>query len=134
MEIPIRIIITLFVALIVGIGVIGFSQTVIKDSRSKVASFNMNEVDMTERIIEVDEITSVMLAGLAETCFNDNSNKNLEDGVCFVVFGRVDASESRIEDHVTSIDEDDMEIDLSDADNAVRVKYDAIENKVIITG
>jgi hypothetical protein len=133
MELPIRIIITLFVAVVVALGVITFSQKMISNSKTKMYNFDNEEIEQ-DRMIEVSKVTNTQVATLAQNCYLENSNKELEKKICFVILGDVEASESGVENAIKNVDEENFEIDLSDAKNAVKIKYNPITDKVIVSG
>lgn len=133
MEMPIRIIIVLFVSVVVGIAILSFAGKMISDSRMKMLNYNEEENE-ADRIIDVTSVTSSHVAALAETCYHENSMRVLEGETCFVVLGDVKATESGIEDAMNEFDDERYIIDLDDAENAVQIKYNAIDDAVLITG
>ena len=70
MEMPITVIITLFVAVVVGVVIINLASDMITDSRDKLDAWNDEDVD-DEKIIELDTvlrqygIKTVILTGVA---------------------------------------------------------------------
>jgi hypothetical protein len=133
MDMPIRIIITLFVAVVVALGVITFSQKMISNSKTKMYTFDNEEIE-EERMIEVNTVSNTQIATLAQSCYLENSNKELEKKICFVILGDVEASESGVLSSIKNVDEDNFEVDLSDAKNAVKIKYNPITDKVLVSG
>lgn len=133
MEMPIRIIITLFVTVIVALTVITFTQKTISDARMKLHGYNEKEVEQN-RIIETKDVTGPQLAALAETCYIENSGKNLQSDICFVVLGHISTTSSEIENSVKTIKKDRININLAGANNAVKIKYNALNDVVEISG
>jgi hypothetical protein len=133
MELPIRIMITLFVALIVAMVIIGFSNKMINDAKEKVKDIGGDELPEEDKIIEVTSVSNSQLASLAEDCFR-KSQDMLASEICYVVLGSIDANEADIMDRLSILTEENVDIDLSSADNAVRIKYNAISDKIEITG
>jgi RNA processing factor Prp31 len=133
MELPIKIMITLFVALIVALVVIGFSNKMINDAKEKVKEIGGNDFPEQERIIEVHKVTSYQIASLAEECFR-KSKDMLASEVCFAVIGSVEASESEIMRNLVELKEENLTIQLSNAKNAVRIRYNAATDKIEILG
>lgn len=132
MEMPITVIITLFVAVVVGVVIINLASDMITDSREKLDTWNDKEID-DDKIIELDAVLSTSVANLAAECYKKYYNQEAESAVCFVVLGDVSASESEV---IASYpyDEDTIDVDLANAKNAVRIGYDFAENKIKIKG
>jgi hypothetical protein len=132
MEMPITVIITLFVAVVVGIVIINLASDLITDSKSKLDTWNDEGVD-DEKIIELDSVLSTSVANLAAECYKKYYNQEAESAVCFVVLGDVSASESEIV-AAYPYSEDSIDVDLSNAKNAVRIGYDFVDNKIKVKG
>ena|GEM_PF-4027421 len=132
MEMPITVIITLFVAVVVGVVIINLASDMITDSKSKLDTWNDEDLD-DDKIIELDAVLSTSVANLAAECYKKYYNQEFESKVCFVVLGEVSASDSEI---IASYpyNESTIDVDLSNAKNAVRIGYDFVENKIKIKG
>jgi len=133
MEMPIRIIVTLFVAVVVGVAILTFANKMISNAKTKMHSFNAEEIEK-DRIIDVTQITSTQVAALAENCYAENSGNMLESDICFAMLGDVHATASGITDALTTIDNEKVIIDLDNAKNAIKIRYNSLEDKVEITG
>lgn len=133
MEMPIRIIITLFVAVVVGLAIISFADKVILDAKQDLEGFNDDEVEDEDKIIDVTEVSSNSVAALASDCFEKNSAKSIESEMCYVLLGDVKATESGIEDAIR-LNQSQYDIDLTGASNAVKIKYNVGLDIVEITG
>ena len=132
MEMPITVIITLFVAVVVGVVIINLASDMITDSRDKLDAWNDEDVD-DEKIIELDTVLSTSVANLAAECYKKYYNQEVESATCFVALGKVSASKSAI---IASYpyDKSTIDVDLSDAKNAVRIGYDFVDNKIKVRG
>lgn len=131
MEMPIRIIIVLFISILVGVAIINFSQDLMGKSKTKLESFDKHE-DQADRILELKNIDSYQLGELANDCFTEFEN-SLEDQICYAIIANVDASNDKVIGY-SNLDKENIYVDLSDAENAVKIKYNAIERRVDITG
>ncbi len=81
MELPIRIIIVLFVAVVVGGSIIMFSQEMLNNARQSV---NQLEVKDEEQILEAGSLSADDVLALANQCVRDNAG--IEETICYAVF------------------------------------------------
>lgn len=132
MEMPITVIITLFVAVVVGVVIINLASDMITDSRDKLDTWNDQDVD-DEKIIELDTVLSTSVANLAAECYKKYYNQEAESATCFVALGQVSASDSEVI-AAYPYNESTIDVDLSDAQNAVRIGYDFVDNKIKVRG
>jgi hypothetical protein len=135
MEITIRIMVTLFVALVVAMVIIGFASKMINDARVNVneMSKDKTKMDNKDRIIEINSITSKNIASLAEECYQESKN-SFETDICFVVIGNIEATENEIINELNQLNSTKIDIDLSNAKNAIRIKYNVVLDKIEIIG
>ncbi len=91
MELPIRIMITLFVALAVGSMIIVFSQQMISKSRDDIdrnrPGMNIAQED-EQKIIELNTIDRIQMADLMTECYNRNHGQTFERQLCFAVIAK----------------------------------------------
>ena len=91
MDMPIRIMITLFVALVVGSTIIVFSQQMIERSKEDI-NRNRPGVDQSEleeqKIIELDIIDGYQVVDLMTECYNKHHAQTFERELCFVVLAK----------------------------------------------
>jgi len=85
MELPITVIITLFVALLVAIGVIFFSKDVLLKSRQNLNELG-NENEIKDKVISISGSGGTIFQDLAVQCAKDHLG-SLERELCFVVRG-----------------------------------------------
>ena len=104
MELPIRIIITLFVAVVVGSTLIVFSKQMIDRAREDIEA-NRPGIDPTEaeeqKIIQLNRIDTFQIIDLMEECYRMHHAKSFSRELCYIVVAR-DAELwqwSDIEDH-----------------------------------
>jgi len=83
MELPIQIMIVLFVSILVGSSVILFSTDLINDAREAMARPTNDEKE--DLIIELREINEQGLKILMEDCFEKNKQDALSKTLCYVV-------------------------------------------------
>lgn len=81
MELPIRIIVVLFVAIIVGGTIILFSQEILNDARQSMEELGVED---EEQIIETGSLTEDDVLALANQCVRDNAG--IEGTICYAVF------------------------------------------------
>ena len=132
MEMPITVIITLFVAVVVGVVILNLASDMITDSKEKLDTWNTDDLD-DEKIIELESVLSTSVANLAAECYKRYYNQEVESAVCFVVLGDVSASDSEVV-AAYPYNESTIDVDLSDAKNAVRIAYDFVDNKIKVKG
>ena|SRR3989344_2437206 len=88
MEMPIQVMIVLFVALVVAGGVVMFSSDVFTTSRQNLANIVPREDDQRVVDIEGGDISSATIAILVDQCWNDKEYAGTPDReLCFIVHG-----------------------------------------------
>jgi len=122
----------LFVAVVVGVVILNLASDMINDSKEKLDTWNTDDLD-DEKIIELDSVLSTSVANLAAECYKKHYNQEVESAVCFVVLGDVSASDSEVV-AAYPYNESTIDVDLSDAKNAVRIAYDFVDNKIKVKG
>lgn len=87
MELPIRIIVIVFVTLIVGAIMIQFSRNIILDSQAKLHEVGKKEDPLKDKIIELNPGSQTEYANLARACYDMGYGKVVDpNGItCFVV-------------------------------------------------
>ena len=88
---PIRIMITLFVALVVGSTIIVFSQQMIEKSKEDIRN-NRPGLDPgdaeNQKIIELDLVDGYQIVDLMTECYNMHHSETFEKELCFVVIAK----------------------------------------------
>lgn len=131
MEMPIKVMVTLFIAIIVGVAVLNFADYTFRDAKKNLNEFNKDEQSY-ENILEVSQITSSQVGNLARQCYEENKD-SLENKICFVLLGEVDAQKDSIESF-SGLNSTILDINLENAQNALKIKYNAIKGIVEISG
>lgn len=89
MDMPIRIMVTLFVALVVGSTIIIFSKQMIDDARRDLNENRPGlidkEIDDEQKIINLNTIDNSALIDLMEECYNRHHVETFEKELCFAV-------------------------------------------------
>ncbi len=131
MELPIQIIVVMFVALIVGSGLIYFSQTNIDKSQERLDELtDMGSVTQEDKILEVNSITESSINNLAKQCFEDNKN-SIKTEICVVLIGNLQTTcQSIIQKTTLSVNK--ITCDIKPNSNAVKIIYNAPLNKIEI--
>ena len=83
MEMPIEVIITLFLVLFVGALIVMFSQTIIGNAENQLPTLD-SKAGGTQ-IIEVSSITNSQLGLLVDECFKTRFGKVFKEETCFIV-------------------------------------------------
>ncbi len=132
MEMPIRIIITLFVALVVGTTLVVFSKEMISKSRDDIDK-NRPGVDPTaeeeSKIIQLNRVDESQMIDLMTECYNKHHGTTFERELCFAVIGKdADAwAWSDIEDYFADHDEIKANVtirNVNDGDYAFNIYFD----------
>ena len=84
MEMPISVIITLFVVLIVGITVLNFAIVNIRDAEDNINNFDPDLPEQNERIFEVDTVSSEQLAFSVKECLKEFFRKSFNNEFCTI--------------------------------------------------
>ena len=87
MEVPIRIIITFFVAVTVAALIISISRNILKSSERDINEISSNNKPPSdeEKIIDLGYFDDEQIAGLAIECYKMNYGKALNNVLCFSV-------------------------------------------------
>ncbi len=85
MEMPIQIIITLFIAIAVGSMVLMFSGSLLDLSAEE---FIPTPVDEDKKLIEVDSSSSAQLAILINNCYQKSFNEVFMNDTCYIVHSK----------------------------------------------
>jgi len=87
---PIRIMITLFVAIVVGATIIVFSKTMIDQAKTDVEKGKPWQEPDTEdqKIISLTKVDAPQIAALIKECYDRHHGKTFEKEQCFVVTGK----------------------------------------------
>ena len=83
MEMPIEVIITLFLVIFVGALIVTFSQTIIGNAENQLPTID-SKAGGTQ-ILEVSTITNMQIALLVDECFKTRFGKVFKDETCFIV-------------------------------------------------
>jgi len=141
MEMPIRIMITLFVALIVGSTIIVFSKQMIESSRQKIENTQFTDDDVTEedKIISVSTLDSGQIVDLMEECHRRYYSETFEKELCFVVMSQDPSPTWYWADIENSFNATntvpELHPSVSEGDYAFSIYFDptGVKNSVILT-
>lgn len=93
MEMPIQLIMTLFVVLIVGSLVILFSQNLLFNAEQGLPTLgNYDKTKQGTQILEVDSLSNAQIAFLVDECYSTRFGKVFKDETCFIVHSVAQAS------------------------------------------
>jgi hypothetical protein len=105
MEIPIRIVIVLFVALIVGLSIIQFSRETITDAKKNIMKYNRDKGVEEEKVLDMGSISEQDIVNLAEECYKQESSGNVDKKLCFVLHGKVTTDSANLNNSFKSMKE-----------------------------
>lgn len=102
MDMPIKIIITLSIAIVVSVILINFSKAILDSADSQISA--ISEKDEAEKIIEMEDYSAKELAYIAEECLR-MGDKEEKDITCFALYrdSSTPVNEGDIESHWTSL-------------------------------
>ena len=87
MELPINVVIIMFVAVAIGTALIYFSSDVFMDARQDLNRLGIKNIEDESKIVEVDgKVTASMIRALSEECVKRSEAVPLRD-LCFVIRG-----------------------------------------------
>jgi hypothetical protein len=142
MEVPIKVMITLFVTLVVGFAIISFSRQIIEKSRSDLENTNPGsdlDDDEEQKIIELSVLDNQQTIDLVSECYDRNHGRVLERTLCFVVIAKsadTGLNFGQIETEGETATGADVVIDgLSATDYAIRMVYDPLgsQDRIILS-
>ena len=85
MEMPIAVVITLFVCVAIGVGILYFSQDILGKAKNEVNQMGIENDQKTEdKLIKLGSLSEGAIRSLAEQCILDKSNSPDKD-LCFIV-------------------------------------------------
>jgi len=132
MDMPIRIIITLFVAMIVGTSIIMFAKQIIDKGREDLIQarpgVNPDDID-DEKIIHMNILDDQQLINLILECYDRHHGQSFERELCFVVIGKSGTwTYAGIQDYFSTSNEMNANTSITDEvldnDYAVSLYYD----------
>lgn len=83
MEMPIEVIITLFLVIMVGSLIVMFSQTILGNAENQLPKIDSKTGET--QILEVATITNSQIALLVDECYKTRFGKVFKDETCFIV-------------------------------------------------
>lgn len=130
MEMPIQIMVVLFIALIIGGVVITFSEDSLFNSKQNLdAIIDNSDLSDEEKIIEVNSISTNNLVSLVNQCFKDKEN-SLENNLCFVILGDISTSCDEIKSEIENVN---FDCSFDGSGNSIKISYNAPLNKIEVS-
>ena len=133
MEMPINVMIMLFVAIVVGGVMIGFSDRIINTGEQRLLTLGQYEEQRPDLIVQLGDVTQDQIIALAQQCARDKIASPSRE-LCFVIRGNIDdnnlgdAIEFQLDTRTYTIDSDH-----SSTANALFMEYQPAGSKIIIT-
>ena len=138
MEMPISVMIVLFVALAVGMLVLQLSNQILGRGEEQIRQFEVGCEEGVDFFIETAAITNTQVVNLAKICYYDHLGKYDETTICYILHGNLEASQSEIENASELVDDQGVritdEVDFSNAGKTLYISFDELNQKVDITG
>jgi hypothetical protein len=131
MELPIQVIVVLFIALVVGGAIIAFSQDAFNRAQIDINDWRADP-QKRDMVVEVNEATDQTIEGLANSCVRENIG-NIDEKVCFALFASAFTVDWGSLHGMTL--ENNFTLDTTAVDpgaNAVRITYHPLK-KVIVS-
>lgn len=130
MELPIRIIIILFVAVVVGGMMIVFSKQVLLRAQTNLNDQNMQHID-EDRILKVDDLNEQAVEGLLTQCLRENLGVAFEVTDCFAIFSGAYTGLSSFPTGTALTNNFTVQNDVTGTPAAIRITFDPF-GKIII--
>jgi len=130
MELPIRIMIVLFVAMIVGTIIVTFSREMIEESRKNLIVDGPGSQDIDDdKIIALNTVDDQQIIDLILACYDRHHGKTFEKELCFAVQAKTGAwTWANVESYFTSNEVMNAEVaitdDVNDNDYAMYINFD----------
>ena len=129
MEMPISIMIVLFVSIAVAILVLQFTGQVIGTGTAQMQRFTLNCEENVDFFIETAILSPTQVAELVDACYNQNIGKYNGTKICYIVHGPVEG------DPVSAAKTEQLgETDTTDAGKTIYIKFNEITQLVDVTG
>jgi hypothetical protein len=128
MEMPISIMIVLFVSVAVAILVLQFAGNIISRGAEQIQQFTLNRDDV-QFFVEVANISPTLISNYVQQCYADNLGKYSGNTVCYIVHGN-------IQGNITQTADANLlgKVDLSNAGKTVYIKFNEGSQKVDVSG
>src|SRR3989338_8155804 len=131
MEMPIAIVITLFVGIAVALLVINFSSGIINQGNVQLKQFSLAcEKDM-DFFVDISSISPSEVANLADLCYQNNLGKYEGDRLCYILHGPIEGNP------IQDINPENLDPALTDLSNPGKTLYlffSEKTQKVFVTG
>ncbi len=89
MELPISVMVVFFVALVVGVAVLGFASTNLHRASDDIRNLpGLDDEDLMDKMVDVGDVTEDRVRLLGEQCLRDFHGR-LDDELCYIVRGDV---------------------------------------------
>ena len=129
MEMPIAVMIMLFISIVVGIGVISFSDTLLTRSQDDLRNLGREERDALEdRLVTLPTLNKNNVRNLAEQCARDKVAVVGRE-ICYVLHGNVQESVNNLDGQELNVDHRTLEFQIqisSSSPNALFMYYNPL--------
>ncbi len=137
MEMPISVMIMLFIAILVGVAIVGFANTTLQRASDGLTELDgVDAVRFDERLVEVSSWSTGMIQGLGGQCLRDFKGI-VHRELCFIIRGPQITNTAVINDlHDESISVDgldwEFDVDITGQPNALFMHYSPSRGKIEI--
>jgi len=129
MEMPISIMIVLFVSIAVAILVLQFTGQVIGTGTAQMQRFTLNCEENADFFIETAVLSPTQVAELVDACYSQNLGKYKGTTICYIMHGPIEG------DPVSAADPEQLgETDTAEAGKTIYIKFNEATQLVDVTG
>ncbi len=128
MEMPVQVIIILFVVTLVGAMIVLFSQSLIDQSQNQLTEFTSKEKD--NKFLEVNSITNSQIAVLVDECYQKSFGEKINNETCFIIHGKNDftPSENQIKQNLKN--KEALGEVTTETTKTIYINWNSLESKV----
>ncbi|MDO8624877.1 MAG: hypothetical protein Q7R47_02245 [Candidatus Diapherotrites archaeon] len=131
MEMPIQIIVVLFVSIAVSLLVLNFASNTFNQGQQQLRQYTLSCEKDTDFFVDVAQLTPGQVASLAKDCYENNLGKYEGDHLCYIVHGPIlgdPLSEINSEYGVSALN------DVTGSGKTLYVYFSERDQKVFVTG
>jgi hypothetical protein len=133
MEMPIQVIIVLFLALVVGGAILAFSQSSLNNAQQTLNDQWKNDPANKDQVVEVATATDATILNLAKECVKRNAG-SVEEQLCFALFATQYQVNWNLINNAELGQGFNLSVQMQNPNaNALRITYDPFTNHVDVT-
>jgi hypothetical protein len=131
MDMPIKVMMTLFIALVVSSVIILFARNTVDDARRQMLDIGKTN---PEKIVDkgTADVSASEIVYLAQSCYEAQKSQALSKELCYIVHGTINTDKATVSSQLTSIGILN-DVDFPSGTSTLLVYYNPADNKVKIT-